>query len=65
MMEENLGMLGAFAIIPFLMILIYLALIGFALWFCISLIKAQRERNQILRELSAKLNNVPLAKKEE
>lgn len=51
-----------FAIIP---LLIYLAIIGFAIWFCVSLINAQKERNRILQEISTKLDNVSPGKKEE
>ncbi|WP_170289654.1 hypothetical protein [Cytobacillus depressus] len=54
--------MGFFAIIP---LLIYLAIIGFSIWFCISLIKAQRERNQVLREISTKLDYLNFGKKEE
>lgn len=56
------AIMGFLSIIP---LLIYLAIIGFSLWFCISLINAQNERNQILREISAKLDNVNFDKKEE
>jgi len=51
-----------FAIIP---LLIYLAIIGFSIWFCVSLIITQKERNKILRQISTKLDNVNLGKKEE
>ncbi|WP_172797606.1 hypothetical protein [Cytobacillus solani] len=51
-----------FAIIP---LLFYLALIGFTIWFCTSLITAQKERNQILREISSKLDGTNIGKKEE
>lgn len=53
------------ALFAFLPLLIYLALIGFAIWFIISLINAQKERNQILREISTKLDNLNFSKKEE
>ncbi|MEH7521990.1 hypothetical protein V7149_01705 [Bacillus sp. JJ1503] len=56
----------AFALIPLLfMLVIYLVIIGFTVWFCISLIKAQKERNQILREISSKLDGDNFIKKEE
>ncbi|MEH7342736.1 hypothetical protein V7122_02430 [Bacillus sp. JJ1532] len=56
----------AFALIPLLfMLVIYLVIIGFTVWFCISLIKAQKERNQILREISSKLDGDNFLKKEE
>lgn len=57
---------SALAFIPFLiMILIYLAIIGFSIWFCINLIKAQKERNQILKEISTKLDGTNFGRKEE
>lgn len=48
-----------------LMMLLYLAAIGFTIWFAVSLIKAQRERNVILKEISAKLDQKPDMKKDE
>ena len=54
------------AIIPFLiMFVIYLAVIGLTIWFAISLISAQKERNVVLKEISNKLNVVEISKKEE
>lgn len=56
----------AVAMIPiFLMLIIYLAALGFTIWFAISLINAQKERNVILREISNKLNGTMITKKEE
>jgi hypothetical protein len=56
----------AIAIIPILlMIIIYLAVIGFTIWFAISLIKAQKERNVVLKEISSKLDGIEISKKEE
>ena len=56
----------AIAILPILlMIIIYLAVIGFTIWFAISLIKAQKERNVVLKEISSKLDGVEISKKEE
>lgn len=56
----------AIAIIPLLlMMFIYLAVIGFTIWFAISLIKAQNERNAVLKEISNKLENIEFSKKEE
>lgn len=52
-------------ILPLLMILINLAITVFAIWFCISLIKSQRERNKVLKEISNKLDNPNFFKKEE
>ncbi|MEK5038558.1 hypothetical protein [Sporosarcina sp. FSL K6-3457] len=54
------------AIIPILiMLVIYLAVLGFTIWFAISLISAQKERNIVLKEISNKLNVVEISKKEE
>ncbi|MBS4189319.1 hypothetical protein KHA94_03665 [Bacillus sp. FJAT-49705] len=51
---------------PFLFILvIYLAIIGFIIWFCRNLIQAQRDRNQVLREISTKLDGTDFGKKED
>lgn len=56
----------ALAILPLLlMIIIYLAILGFAIWFAVSLIKAQKERNVVLKEISNKLNILEISKKEE
>ena len=56
----------AIAILPILlMIIIYLAVIGFTIWFAISLIKAQKERNVVLKEISSKLDGIEISKKEE
>lgn len=49
----------------FLMLIIYLAVLGFTIWFAISLINAQKERNVILKEISNKLNGTIITKKEE
>ena len=54
------------AIIPILiMFVIYVAVLGFTIWFAISLISAQKERNVVLKEISNKLNFVEISKKEE
>ncbi|MDZ5472391.1 hypothetical protein SM124_11595 [Bacillus sp. 31A1R] len=56
----------ALAIIPFLfMIILYLGVLGFSIWFAVSLIKAQRERNMVLKEISNKLDFYNYGKKEE
>lgn len=56
----------AIAILPILlMVIIYLAVIGFTIWFAISLIKAQKERNVVLKEISSKLDGIEISKKEE
>lgn len=56
----------AFAVLPFLFgIVIYLAAIGFSIWFALSLIKAQKERNVILKEISNKLDHTTFTKKDD
>ncbi|WP_185150686.1 hypothetical protein [Cytobacillus dafuensis] len=50
---------------PGFILFIYLVIIGFIILFCTNLIKAQRERNQVLREISAKLDGTDFEKKEE
>ncbi|MFD2212208.1 hypothetical protein [Metabacillus endolithicus] len=56
----------ALALLPILFIgIIYLGVIGFTIWFAISLIKAQRERNVVLKEISYKLDFVDIRKKED
>ncbi|WP_449622150.1 hypothetical protein [Robertmurraya sp. Marseille-Q9965] len=57
--------MGVFSFFPMLMMLLYLAAIGFTIWFAVSLIKAQRERNVILKEFSAKLDQKSDMKKDE
>jgi len=47
---------ASLAILPIFIILIYLAVIGFTIWFAVSLIKAQKERNDVLKEISSKLD---------
>lgn len=56
----------ALALLPLLIIgIIYLAVIGFTIWFAISLINAQKDRNIVLSEISKKLDGLDLRKKEE
>lgn len=56
----------ALALIPVLIIgIIYLAVIGFTIWFAISLINAQKDRNSILKEISKKLDGLEIRRKEE
>ncbi len=56
----------AIAILPILLvIIIYLAVLGFIIWFAVSLIKAQKERNVVLKEISSKLDGIVISKKEE
>lgn len=58
--------MNTIAIIPLLLlIIIYLAVLGFIIWFAISLINTQKERNGILKEISSKLNGIEISKKEE
>ncbi|MEQ2526604.1 hypothetical protein WMO40_07815 [Bacillaceae bacterium CLA-AA-H227] len=47
--------MGVFSFFPILMMFLYLAVFGFSIWFAVSLIKAQRERNVILKEISTRL----------
>lgn len=47
------------------MSILYLAVLGFSIWFAVSLIKAQKERNTILKEISSKLEGIVNTKKEE
>ncbi|WP_318614494.1 hypothetical protein [Sporosarcina sp. YIM B06819] len=54
------------SLIPILiMFVIYLVVIGLTIWFAISLISAQKERNLVLKEISNKLSVVENSKKEE
>ncbi|WP_340373420.1 hypothetical protein [Peribacillus sp. FSL E2-0218] len=46
-------------------ILFYLIPIAFIAWFLISFIKTQKERNTLLRDISLKLDNYKMAKKEQ
>jgi hypothetical protein len=46
-----------FDIMPLLGILFYLIPTVFVVWFLISFLKTQRERNNILREISEKLED--------
>ena len=51
-------------ILPLLLMIVYVALFAFGIWFCVSLIKAQREKNQVLKDISNKLDNLNYLKKE-
>ena len=44
-----------FALFGLIPIIIYLGIIVFIIWFAVSLIKILKEKNQILREISKKL----------
>ncbi|MDX1701371.1 MAG: hypothetical protein R3250_12180 [Melioribacteraceae bacterium] len=43
------------ALMSFLGLFFYVAVIGFIVWVAITIIKSQQERNRILREISEKL----------
>ncbi|NRD77302.1 hypothetical protein HPT25_07295 [Bacillus sp. BRMEA1] len=59
-------MISTFAILPFILILIiYVGILALTIWFAVSLIKAQKERNIILKEISNKLDNSKINNKEE
>lgn len=51
-------------ILPLLLMIVYVALFVFGIWFCVSLIKAQREKTRVLKEISNKLDNLNYLKKE-
>ncbi|WP_342511686.1 hypothetical protein MKY34_14255 [Sporosarcina sp. FSL K6-1522] len=54
------------ALVPFLlMFVIYLAVIGFTIWFAISLINVNKQRNVLLKEISNKLRGDEFKPKEE
>lgn len=46
-------------------LLIYLAFFGLIIWFIITLINVQKERNSILKGILSKLNDLEIKKKEE
>ena len=54
-----------FDIMPLLGILFYLIPTVFVVWFLISFLKTQKERNNILREISEKLDMLKTDRKEE
>ena len=54
--------MGFWALFPFL---IYVAIIILIFWFAINVVKAQKERNSLLKEISNKLNVIEFNKKEE
>jgi len=57
-------MIGIMSFLPILLILVYLAVLGFVIWFAITLIKSQKERNQILKEMSTKLDRIEFNSKD-
>ena len=54
-----------FDVMPILVILFYLIPTVFVVWFLISFLKTQKERNNILREISRKLDMLKTDRKEE
>lgn len=55
-----------FALFPiFLMLIVYVAVIGLTIWFAITFLHRQKERNLILKEISNKLSHVEIKKKDE
>lgn len=58
-------MMDFFDIMPLLGILFYLIPTVFVVWFLISFLKTQKERNNILREISEKLDMLKTDRKEE
>ena len=56
---------GPIFVLPILFLFIYLIVLGFIIWFAVSLIKAQKERNVVLKEISSKLDVLDNNKKEE
>lgn len=43
------------ALMSLFSLLVYVAVIAFVVWFAITIIKSQQERNRILKEISKKL----------
>jgi len=56
---------AAISMIPIFMMIFYLAIIGFIIWFAVSFINIQKERNLIFKEISSKLDNIEISKKRE
>ena len=54
-----------FDIMPLLGTLFYLIPTAFVVWFLVSFLKTQKERNNILREISKKLDMLKTDRKEE
>ncbi|MBM7655265.1 uncharacterized BrkB/YihY/UPF0761 family membrane protein [Neobacillus cucumis] len=53
-MSENI----LFSIFPFVTILFYIAPVVFIIWFLIKFLKIQQEKNNILKSISEKLDNL-------
>ncbi|NHM32083.1 hypothetical protein [Neobacillus terrae] len=56
--------IGMISFLPILLMLVYLAVLGFIIWFAVTLIKSQKERNQILKEISTKLDRIQFNSKD-
>jgi threonine/homoserine/homoserine lactone efflux protein len=59
-MENGIG--AALGIIPFLFFLVYIGGIVFVIWAIVTMLNRMKEKNEILREIVQKLDN--LTKKE-
>jgi len=62
---KSLNTMNILGILPLVMIIIYVAVLVFSIWFAVTLIKSQKERNVILKEISNKLEVVEISKKGE
>lgn len=47
----------AFSLIPIFILLFYVAIIVFVVWYAFKFLAVQTERNEILRDISNKLDN--------
>ena len=50
------------ALMSLLSLLVYVPVIGFIVWFAVTIIKSQQEKNRILKEISEKLGRENLNK---
>ena len=50
------------ALMSLFSLFVYVAVIGFIVWFAVTIIKSQQERNRILKEISGKLGRENLNK---
>lgn len=48
--------LTVFTLTPIFIILFYIAIVGFIIWFTVKVLKNQKENNDILRNISDKLD---------
>jgi len=54
------------AFIPVLiMFVIYIGIIGLCVWFLITFMRRQKERNEALRDIAQQLKNIQIVQKEE